>query len=575
MEPSSLDEDDLVIRRQAELEFVAAAFSEEEAWCEASESDCPVVHRQLHLTAHSDDSLEQPHIPILLSLHLVPTYPETEPLHISAQLKQAQPSSNVKQGPQAPSSSPLVKLAYKEGLSSLLSHCRETASSVLGCEGVFLVLSAADEWVQDIWPTLVQEHDQKLSLQRTHGPSWHSPDLTMAHESAPTTRTVTLGRRLIYSHHIIAKQKRKDLQELAQHYQLTGYVKIGWPGLIIMEGRDEDCNAFYDEIRQWSWQYLVVRGEMQEPITVEPGDETDNKNRHYDNQRLDQDTEEKCLNEKRRFEGFHEVSEMSIVAAACREADLEALFKTSMKVYDNKEPNDDSIQQQQHQENDAKQKLSRSSVQSDFYGALIHVDHMNDSKGYRKWLFKTSNELGTLCIVADIVPGEETNREGEDDETSTRAPLRKSSSHPLLMVILLGPDKKSVSLFLKRWRSSRVDVDSQGHACLERQMQVLVEGPVLRPNNNNNSTSDDSLSPSSTNASKYPCDSILWPTHNPMEFWDALHNHYGNSSNKNLRLTHLTYHELHRLVWAIGSQSWTDAVEQQQWFERSSTTTLK
>jgi hypothetical protein len=43
-----------------------------------------------------------------------------------------------------------------------------------------------------------------------------------------------------------------------------GYVKIGWPGLILIERLDDACNHFYDDIRKWAWEYLVVRGEMQE-----------------------------------------------------------------------------------------------------------------------------------------------------------------------------------------------------------------------------------------------------------------------------------------------------------------------
>lgn len=36
----------------------------------------------------------------------------------------------------------------------------------------------------------------------------------------------------------------------------------------------------------------------------------------------------------------------------------------------------------------------------------------------------------------------------------------------------------NVSEFIKRWRASRVDVDSKGRPCLERQMTVVVDGPL-------------------------------------------------------------------------------------------------
>jgi hypothetical protein len=68
-------------------------------------------------------------------------------------------------------------------------------------------------------------------------------------------------------------------------------MRIGWPGLLILEGRDEDCMAFYDEIRPWQWKYLVVRGEQQE--TVMPHSSMDSQ---------------------RQFSVYLQVEDMSVVA---------------------------------------------------------------------------------------------------------------------------------------------------------------------------------------------------------------------------------------------------------------------
>ena len=105
------------------------------------------------------------------------------------------------------------------------------------------------------------------------------------------------------------------MKSLASALSLTGYVKIGWPGLIVLEGREEDCVEFYDSMRRWSWKFLVVRGEQQERIpTLSSG---------------------ASLDGARKFHEFIETDDMSVVAQHCREVGLEALFKTSMKVYDN------------------------------------------------------------------------------------------------------------------------------------------------------------------------------------------------------------------------------------------------
>ncbi|KAL7566877.1 hypothetical protein ACA910_021367 [Epithemia clementina (nom. ined.)] len=454
---TSDEPNDNAARRQAELELLSAAFSPEEAWCEGVDTDSPAVHRQLILkhgasltvtttTDHPSSQQQQHHqIPILLSLQMVPNYPETEPLEVSVQITRKEQQRSATDSLCAPSSSRLVKLVYDEGISSLLSHCQTMAASMEGSEGIFSVLSAADEWAQDIWPVLVQERMKETSSASSNT-SKNNNDSSS--NNGPTI--VVLGRRLIYSHHIISKQKRKDLQDLAQQYQLTGYVKIGWPGLILIEGQEEDCCQFYDNIRQWAWQYLVVRGEMQENISVPESSITAS-----------------ALNAQRRLVGFHEVSEMSTVANACREVDLEALFKTSMKIYESDSTDD--------------QATSVGANKSDCcYGVVMHVDHMNNPKAYRKWLTKTSAELGTLLIVKHVALNYDSEQEDESPQRHNhqRQTHRVSSYRPIILVIILGCDKRSVSLFLKKWRSSFVDVNSQGQPCLERQMKVVVEGPL-------------------------------------------------------------------------------------------------
>ena len=45
---------------------------------------------------------------------------------------------------------------------------------------------------------------------------------------------------------------------------MGGFVKIGWPGIIIIEGLEENCILFVDIVSAMRWKYLVVRGEEQE-----------------------------------------------------------------------------------------------------------------------------------------------------------------------------------------------------------------------------------------------------------------------------------------------------------------------
>ena len=115
-----------------------------------------------------------------------------------------------------------------------------------------------------------------------------------------------LGRRLCYSHHIIAPSKRRAIVAWAVELALGGCSKIGWPGLILVEGDDANCRAYVESLQRLRWKHFVVRGEQ----TVEgaPHESID------------------ALRALPR--GFAEfgASEMSEFAAYCRSAGLEALF---------------------------------------------------------------------------------------------------------------------------------------------------------------------------------------------------------------------------------------------------------
>lgn len=135
--------------------------------------------------------------------------------------------------------------------------------------------------------------------------------VSSSHHTSGSTRggeavVPKLGRRLCYSHHIIAPSKRRAIVAWAVELALGGCSKIGWPGLILVEGDDANCRAYVESLQRLRWKHFVVRGEQ----TVEgaPHESID------------------ALRALPR--GFAEfgASEMSEFAAYCRSAGLEALF---------------------------------------------------------------------------------------------------------------------------------------------------------------------------------------------------------------------------------------------------------
>ena len=122
-----------------------------------------------------------------------------------------------------------------------------------------------------------------------------------------------LGRRLCYSHHLIAPGKRKCVVEWAVQLGLGGFSKIGWPGIIVVEGAEEDVEEYTRALQRLRWKHFTVRGE--ETVQLPPGDALD---------------EHRLLPPH-----FIELPEdgMSRLAADMKAAGCHELFLTSMKIY--------------------------------------------------------------------------------------------------------------------------------------------------------------------------------------------------------------------------------------------------
>lgn len=156
----------------------------------------------------------------------------------------------------------------------------------------------------------IQEQIEKLKIQQEEEELY----IMQQQQSVKISyRPTKFGRRCIYSHHIIASNKRTAILRAALQLGLSGLSKIGWPGVIVVEGDELACQEYVRYLSSMRWKQLIVRGE--EVIDI------------HENQTIDS---------MRKFPpGMTEFgsSDMKDAAAACREAGLEDLFKTSMKIY--------------------------------------------------------------------------------------------------------------------------------------------------------------------------------------------------------------------------------------------------
>ncbi|KAG6550421.1 hypothetical protein Mapa_008384 [Marchantia paleacea] len=122
----------------------------------------------------------------------------------------------------------------------------------------------------------------------------------------------SLGRTLIWFHHIKSSKKKRDIKEWGAELNLGGYCKPGFPGVLIFEGDAENVAEYVRRIKRLRWQHLQIRGQEVEALT-----------------------EGKDLDSCRRFPlGVNELPEsgMSELAEKCREANLEQLYLTAFKI---------------------------------------------------------------------------------------------------------------------------------------------------------------------------------------------------------------------------------------------------
>lgn len=64
---------------------------------------------------------------------------------------------------------------------------------------------------------------------------------------------------LFTSHHLISPNKRRSLQQWTSSLQLSGFAKVGYPGVIYVEGERENIEEFVDNVKAMQWLALKVR----------------------------------------------------------------------------------------------------------------------------------------------------------------------------------------------------------------------------------------------------------------------------------------------------------------------------
>eukprot|EP00252_Welwitschia_mirabilis_P013882 TRINITY_DN3069_c0_g1_i2.p1 TRINITY_DN3069_c0_g1~~TRINITY_DN3069_c0_g1_i2.p1 ORF type:complete len:203 (+),score=40.48 TRINITY_DN3069_c0_g1_i2:131-739(+) len=130
--------------------------------------------------------------------------------------------------------------------------------------------------------------------------------------TSSTCQSFCIKHVLIWFHHIKSLEKRKSILGWAKALNLGGYCKPGFPGIIVVEGEKRDVDVYVKQLQSLRWQAMSVREEQEEEVLIES--EVNNK---------------RCF-----LNGMKELDEngMSDLGRLCREANLENLFLSALKI---------------------------------------------------------------------------------------------------------------------------------------------------------------------------------------------------------------------------------------------------
>ncbi|THV02296.1 hypothetical protein K435DRAFT_775649, partial [Dendrothele bispora CBS 962.96] len=112
-------------------------------------------------------------------------------------------------------------------------------------------------------------HEKAESTDSTASPEDDlSPDLQVddnvyqSHRSHPDSSTTSQSQKyhaLFVSHHLVSPKKRRSLQGWSSSLHIFGFAKLGYPGVIYVQGAKEDVEEFVENVKGMQWLALRLR----------------------------------------------------------------------------------------------------------------------------------------------------------------------------------------------------------------------------------------------------------------------------------------------------------------------------
>ena len=109
----------------------------------------------------------------------------------------------------------------------------------------------AIQWIQE-------NGDRYITRSRTERSTSETENNSQYNESKSKKGAVFL-RMWLYMHHIYSKTKRKDILQWASDYNLTGFCLPGKPGVVCLEGDENNVEEYFSRLRRLNWKKITCR----------------------------------------------------------------------------------------------------------------------------------------------------------------------------------------------------------------------------------------------------------------------------------------------------------------------------
>ena len=196
-------------RLTSELNFVSSAYGENEILVSKEE-----IIRYLRLHANQNEES----VGVTLTLRIPDGYPDPEQgiVDVSAQIADDSGCTD------------FTRKCVEDSLPSLIDVCRSEAQAKSETQRIISILTTADYWVQIDW------FDIQTNLRSLNAGS-----------PSQVNKQIEICRLLVDTTHI---DDALSIKHIALKHGLGGYVMVGHPGFLLLEGREENCESCVESL---------------------------------------------------------------------------------------------------------------------------------------------------------------------------------------------------------------------------------------------------------------------------------------------------------------------------------------